>query len=72
MKPAIGYEFLNGKFSFLAVWMSGLNRPWSSEPLGLRARSLVVSDLRSETKGSRFESGCQICAEVSSLQQSPG
>ena len=37
-----------------------------------RARSLVVSDLRSETKGSRFESGCQLCAEVSSLQQSPG
>ena len=36
------------------------------------ARSLVVSDLRSETKGSRFESGCQLCAEVSSLQQSPG
>ena len=32
------------------------------------ARSLVVSDLRSETKGSRFESGCQLCAEVSSLQ----
>ena len=26
-------------------------------------RSLVVSDLRSETKGSRFESGCQLCAE---------
>ena len=24
----------------------------------VRARSLVVSDLRSETKGSRFESGC--------------
>ena len=34
----------------------------------LRARSLVVSDLRSETKGSRFESGCQLFAEVSSLQ----
>ena len=34
--------------------------------------SLVVSDLRLETKGSRFESGCQLCAEVSSLQQSPG
>ena len=33
-----------------------------------RARSLVVSDLRSEAKGSRFESGCQLCAEVSSLQ----
>ena len=25
---------------------------------GIRARSLVVSDLRSETKGSRVESGC--------------
>ena len=34
----------------------------------LGARSLVVSNLRSETKGSRFESGCQLCAEVSSLQ----
>ena len=34
----------------------------------LRARSLVVSDLCSETKGSRFESGCQLCAEVSALQ----
>ena len=33
-----------------------------------RARSLVVSDLRSETKGSRFEFGCQLCVEVSSLQ----
>ena len=30
--------------------------------------SLVVRDLRSETKGSRFESSCYICAEVSSLQ----
>ena len=34
----------------------------------VRAHSLVVSDLRSETKGSRFESGCQLCAEVSSPQ----
>ena len=34
----------------------------------LRARSLVVSDLRSKTKGCRFEFGCQLCAEVSSLQ----
>ena len=30
----------------------------------LRARSLVVRDVRSETKGSRFESSCQLCAEV--------
>ena len=35
-----------------------------------RARSLAVSDLRSETKDLRFESGCELCAEVSSLQQS--
>ena len=32
----------------------------------MRACSLVVSDLR--FKGSRFESGCQLCGEVSSLQ----
>ena len=31
-------------------------------------RSLVASDLRSETKGSWFESGCYLRAEVSSLQ----
>ena len=37
-----------------------------------RARSLVVSDLRPETKGSRLESGYYLCAEVSPLQQSPG
>ena len=33
----------------------------------IRARSLVVSDLFSETKGSRFESGCYLCAEMSSV-----
>ena len=38
----------------------------------LRARSFVVSDLRLETKGSRFESGCYLCAEVRSPLQSPG
>ena len=32
------------------------------------ANSQMVSDLRSQTKGSQFESGCQLCAEVSSLQ----
>ena len=30
--------------------------------------SLVVSDLRSGTKSSLFESGCYLCTEVSSLQ----
>ena len=34
--------------------------------------TLLVSDLRSETKDSRFESGCELYAEVSFLQQSPG
>ena len=33
----------------------------------LRVCSLVVSDLRSESKGSRFESGCYPCANVSSM-----
>ena len=33
----------------------------------MKLRSLVVSDLRSETKGSRSESVCWLCAEVSSL-----
>ena len=37
----------------------------------IRARSLVVSDPSPETKGSRFESGRYLCAEVSFLQQSP-
>ena len=32
------------------------------------ARNLMVSDLCSEIKGSRLESGCYLCAEVNSLQ----
>ena len=40
----------------------------STDILVQRAHSLVVSDLRSETKGSRFEFGCWLCAEVSSPQ----
>ena len=34
----------------------------------VRSRSLVVSELSLETQGSQFEPGCQLCAEVSSLQ----
>ena len=34
----------------------------------IRACSLVANDLRSETKNSRFESGCSLCAEMNSLQ----
>ena len=37
----------------------------------LNETTLVDSDLRTETKGSLFEPGCQLCAEVSSLQKSP-
>ena len=37
--------------------------------LKFRVPSLVVRDLRSETKGSRFEPGCNLCAEVSSLSK---
>ena len=33
--------------------------------------TLVVSDLRLETKGSRFDSDCRLCAELSLLQQLP-
>ena len=33
-----------------------------------RNTSLMVSNLRTEIKGSRFESGCYLCAEVNSLQ----
>ena len=33
----------------------------------LREFRVAFSDLRSETKGFRFQCGCQLCAEVSSL-----
>ena len=38
------------------------------DSIALSARSLMVRDLRLEIKGSRLESGCWLCAEVSSLQ----
>ena len=34
----------------------------------LKIVGLVVRDLRSEAKGSQFESGCYLCAELNSLQ----
>ena len=40
----------------------------TSSEISLSERSLVVSDLTSESKGSRFETGCYLCAEMSSLQ----
>ena len=36
-----------------------------------RARSLVASNLRLETKSSRFGSGCYLCAEVSPCGNHP-
>ena len=64
------------KFLFCPLWCDCFVFRTSSntEFLGclmkwsLRARSLVVSDLRLKTKGSWFEPGCYLCAEVSSLQ----
>ena len=43
-----------------------LSNIWRLEQV--REVSLVVSDLRSETKASQFESSCQLGTEVSSLQ----
>ena len=42
------------------------------QDFNLRARSVVINDLRLEAKGSRFEFNCYLYAEVSTLQQSPG
>ena len=44
--------------SVLPVHMSYKRRIIPSNDSQFWARSLVVSDLRSETKGSRFDSGC--------------
>ena len=47
---------------------SFINKASTKVNLFFMKRSLVVSDLRSETKGFlRVESGCYLCAEVSSL-----
>ena len=59
-----------GKVSSEAASSHFYKQIWTC--LETRVRSLVVSDLRSETKGSRFESGRYLYAEVRSLQQSPG
>ena len=64
--------FKSKLFSFIRSVQSNIYNIFDSKGLTflirLNSRSLVVSDLRSETKGSRFESGCQLSAEVSSLQ----
>ena len=43
---------------FLVFFLPISLNPLRPDPGRVRARSLVVSDLRSENKGSRFESGC--------------
>ena len=50
------------------VELTGLGSPHTVINESRRARSLVVSDLRPETKDSRLESSCQLCAEVTSPQ----
>ena len=62
------------------LWMSGCGRPSKVSNLAIKF-FLLLGSFRSlaklkglsllkpkETKGSRFESGCQLCAEVSSRQ----
>ena len=54
---------------FLGKFSRTLKKKFSVEDFSNeRARNLVLRDLHSETNGSRFESGCKLCAEVSSLQ----
>ena len=55
------FVFLSQKTAMLSSWS------WKSLN-NSGACSLVVSNLCSEKKGSRFKSGSQLCAEVSSLQ----
>ena len=54
----------------LELLVNWLNYFWNNSSANdcLRARSLVVSDLRSEAKGSQFKSGCWLWAEVNSTQ----
>ena len=56
------------QFQMIYIFLGYFFQNISQMMVPYRARSLVVSDLRSETKGSRFKSGCQLCTEVSSLQ----
>ena len=56
---SFGYLF---ELSVYCYWFNGYRI------ICLLVICLVVSDLRSKTKGSWFESGCYLCAEVSSLQ----
>ena len=51
-----------------SILLTTVDTSASVERLGFK-ESAVVSDLHQDTKGSWFESGYQICAEVSSLQQ---
>ena len=73
----VPYEGQSIVLKFFAYVLKKLNKWFMINYLAIvyalypsRARSLVVSNLRLETKGSRFESGCRQCAELSSLQQS--
>ena len=77
-QPNPSYPQVSHLYPFQAEQIPKLSSPLHTSKLALvcifssillqRARSLVVGDLRSETKGSRFEFGCYLCAEVNSLQ----
>ena len=62
------YEIILVRFSELLTLLMDLDKRNRWIITSLRACSLVVSDLCSETKGSQFKSGWYLCAEVNSLQ----
>ena len=66
LEKYVNFTISNGSFRFLSSSLDSLVKNIGKD--NLRACSLAVSNLRSETKGSRFESGCYLCTEVSSLQ----
>ena len=67
VRPALGYMYICIYQNTIKRW---INQVYQLDKIitryirnnviyvYIRARSLVVSDLRSETEGSRFESGC--------------
>ena len=67
------YSYLKSTEEILneCVCLVFLQSRYEYKTLQMGAHSLVVRDLCSETKGSRFEFGCYLCAEVSSPHQSP-
>ena len=63
----LGYELDGIKIKNFLIYQAFKFQVFA-DTSGRFTHSLVVSDLRSETKVFQFDSGCYFCAEVSSLQ----